>query len=63
MRIEILANGRSGSIAVFRSSGHEILDDAAITTVEKWRFVPAKDRNSGQAIACYTTIPISFRLK
>lgn len=63
VRIEILANGRSGSIAVFRSSGHEILDDSAITTVEKWRFVPAKDRNSGQAIACYTTIPISFRLK
>ncbi|MDF2634750.1 MAG: TonB family protein [Pelosinus sp.] len=63
VKIEILANGRSGNILVSRSSGHEILDEAAMDTVEQWRFVPAKDRNSGQAIACYTTIPISFRLK
>lgn len=63
VKIEILANGRSGNILVSRSSGHEILDEAAIATVEQWRFVPAKDRTSGQAIACYTTIPISFRLK
>lgn len=63
VKIEILANGRSGDITVSRSSGHEILDEAALSTVEQWRFVPAKDRNSGQAIACYTTIPISFRLR
>lgn len=63
VKIEILANGRSGNISVVRSSGHELLDEAAIATVEQWRFVPAKDRTSGQAIACYTTIPISFRLQ
>lgn len=63
VKIEILANGRSGNIIVARSSGHELLDEAAIATVEQWRFVPAKDRASGQAIACYTTIPISFRLQ
>jgi protein TonB len=63
VKIEILANGHSGNITVSRSSGHEILDEAALSTVEQWRFVPAKDRNSGQAIACYTTIPISFRLR
>ena len=63
IKIEILANGRSGNITVARSSGHELLDEAAIATVEQWRFVPAKDRTSGQAITCYTTIPISFRLQ
>jgi protein TonB len=63
VKIEILANGRSGNITVSRSSGNEILDETALSTIEQWRFVPAKDRNSGQAIACYTTIPISFRLR
>lgn len=63
VKIEILQNGRLGNITLSRSSGYEILDEAAITTVEKWHFVPAKDRDSGQTIACYTTIPISFRLK
>lgn len=63
LKIQILANGRSGNISVSRSSGHEILDQAAMATVEQWRFVPAKDRTSGQSIDCYTTIPMSFRLR
>ena len=62
VKIEILANGRSGNILISHSSGHTLLDEAAMATVEQWRFVPAKDRTSGQAVACYTTIPISFRL-
>jgi len=63
LKIEILENGRSGNIQVSRSSGHALLDEAAIATVGNWRFVPAKDRNNGQSVSCYTTIPISFRLQ
>ena len=63
LKIQIYENGRSGSISVSRSSGNEALDNAAIAAVQEWRFVPAKDRDSGQAVACYTTIPISFHLK
>jgi protein TonB len=62
LRIQILANGRPGDIAVARSTGHAILDEAAITAVEKWRFVPAKDRASGRTVACTTTLPVSFHL-
>jgi len=61
LKIQILENGRADTISLSRSSGSEVLDDAAIATIKQWRFIPAKDRN-GQAISCYTTIPISFRL-
>lgn len=62
LRVQILANGRTGSISISQSSGDESLDYAAIAAVEKWRFIPAKDANSHQAVACYTTLPVSFRL-
>ena len=62
LKIEILANGRPGEISVSRSTGHVVLDEAAIIAVEKWRFVPAKDLGSGRTITCTTTLPVSFRL-
>lgn len=62
LKVQILENGRPGSIAVVRSSGHDILDDSAVAAVTEWRFIPARDRDSGRAVACYTTIPVSFRL-
>lgn len=62
LKIQIFENGRADNVSITRSSGSEALDDAAITTIKQWRFVPAKDSN-GQAIPCYTTIPISFRLQ
>lgn len=62
LKVQILANGRPGEIAVARSTGHAALDDAAIAAVGKWRFVPAKDRASGRTVACTTTLPITFRL-
>lgn len=62
LKVQILETGRAGNISISRSSGHEILDDAAIAALREWRFAPAKDRDSGQAIACYTTLPVSFRL-
>jgi len=63
LKIQILENGHGENISVVSSSGSDILDDAAIATIGQWHFVPAKNKENGQAIACYTTIPISFRLK
>jgi protein TonB len=62
LKVQILENGRAGNVSISRSSGHDILDDAAVAALREWRFAPAKDRDSGQAISCYTTLPISFRL-
>ncbi|MEG6586683.1 energy transducer TonB [Dendrosporobacter sp. 1207_IL3150] len=63
LRVEILDNGRPGDISVQRTSGNDSLDDSAIKAVQRWRFVPAKELDSGRSIVCYTSLPISFRLK
>jgi protein TonB len=62
LRIQILANGRPDEITIIQSTGYPVLDDAAVTAVRKWQFIPAKDRSSGRTIACTTTLPVSFRL-
>lgn len=63
LKIQIHENGHAGNVTIFRSSGNEELDTAAISAVKQWRFVPAKDRTSNQPMVCYTTMPISFHLK
>jgi protein TonB len=60
VRTEILANGQSGRVEIETSSGFESLDDAALSTIKKWRFKPAMV--DGQAISQWVTIPITFRL-
>jgi len=63
LRIEILANGHTGDISVVQSTGYSALDEAAIAAVGQWQFVPAKDLATGRAVACTTTLPVSFRLR
>jgi len=62
LKVKVLANGCPGDVMITRSSGHGMLDNAAVAAIKQWRFVPAKDRESGRAIECYTTIPVTFRL-
>ena len=62
LRIEILTNGQAGRVSVHRSSGSDLLDEAAATAARRWRFVPAKVRGTGQSIAVYTTTPVTFKL-
>jgi periplasmic protein TonB len=62
LKIQILSNGDPGVITIYRSSGSDNLDDAAVAAVQHWRFIPAKDRNTGETITCMATMPIIFRL-
>lgn len=62
LKIQILASGRPGFVSVYRSSGDDSLDDAAVEAVQQWRFIPAEDRSTGEAITCITTMPVVFRL-
>ncbi len=63
LKIQILSNGRAGMVSIYRSSGNDSLDDAAVDViVQQWRFIPAKDRRTGEAITCVATIPIVFRV-
>lgn len=60
LHVEILQNGGAGRIEIRQSSGHDMLDQAAITAVTSWRFAPA--RISGATITAWADVPISFRL-
>ena len=61
LRVEVLVDGRVGLIEVKRSSGHEILDQTALSTVKQWKFIPAKRGNG--SIPSWVNIPIKFQLQ
>jgi len=62
LKVQILEDGCAGDVSVKQSSGNELLDDSAVAAVYKWRFTPAKEKNTGRAVVCYTTVPVVFRL-
>jgi protein TonB len=47
-------------VRIKESSGHSLLDEAAVAAVKKWRFLPA--RSGGKAVAARVVAPIEFRL-
>ena len=61
LKVEVLSNGLVGQIEVKRSSGHEILDQSALLTVRKWKFIPAN--KGGVAIPAWVNIPVRFELQ
>ncbi|MBI4938878.1 MAG: energy transducer TonB [Nitrosomonadales bacterium] len=60
LNVEVLAEGLCGQINVHQSSGHEMLDNAAMQTVKTWKFAPA--RQAGHAVTKWFKIPIQFAL-
>ncbi|MCR4299574.1 MAG: energy transducer TonB [Gallionella sp.] len=61
LNVEVLASGLPGQVKLYQSSGHDVLDNAAIKAVSGWRFVAA--RQNGQAVAKWFLVPIPFILK
>jgi protein TonB len=59
--VEVLAEGKAGDVKLHTSSGHDILDNAAIQTVKTWRFTPA--HRFGQAVTQRFLVPIKFSLE
>lgn len=59
--LTISVNGTVESVWINSSSGSDILDQAALKAVAKWRFVPAKRGN--QAIETTTSVPVQFNLR
>jgi periplasmic protein TonB len=60
LRVEVFANGTPGVVKVVESSGHKILDKAAIEAIRTAKFQPARYGNS--ATNSWVEVPISFRL-
>ena len=61
LRVHVSADGNADAIELKSSSGSARLDEAALSTVKRWRFVPA--RQGEQPVAAWTVIPITFSLK
>ncbi|CRL97858.1 hypothetical protein [Pseudomonas sp. 8 R 14] len=60
LRVHVLASGKPGEIQVQKSSGRQQLDDAALTAVKRWSFVPAKQGDVAQD--GWVSVPIDFKI-
>lgn len=61
LNVEVLAEGSCGEVVLLRSSGHEVLDNAAMNTVKSWRFAPAQ--HVGHSVTQWFKVPINFSLE
>ena len=60
VRVTVEKNGRASKVDVSRSSGHKVLDDAAVKAIKRWAFRPARDGNI--PIRSVVVIPLKFSL-
>ncbi|CAC9214041.1 TonB family C-terminal domain [Comamonas aquatica] len=61
LRVMVSEQGLPQQIEIKTSSGYERLDKAAITSVQRWRFVPGK--RNGVPEAMWYIVPINFVLE
>jgi protein TonB len=61
LQIVVLPDGTVGSLTLLKTSGHAVLDEAALASVKTWRFIPARDGNF--PIRSVVRLPIRFDLK
>jgi protein TonB len=61
LRVHVLANGTLDTVQLHASSGHRLLDQAAIAAVSDWQFSP--QTANGQFENSWVNIPITFKLK
>jgi protein TonB len=61
LRVLVNAAGAAEQVEVRTSSGSTRLDTAALDTVKRWHFLPAKQ--GGEAVAAWVLVPISFSLQ
>ncbi len=60
VRVFISADGRAEKADIRTSSGYPRLDEAALETVQRWRYVPGQ--RAGQPEAMWFNVPIRFVL-
>lgn len=60
VRAVVGSNGRASSVSLQRSSGYGILDQAALSAVRGWKFIPR--RTNGEATGSTVEVPVNFSL-
>lgn len=58
--VQVSAEGDSEEVTVQHSSGYDVLDEAAVEAVEKWKFIPAKRGDA--PVSSSVVVPINFVL-
>ncbi|HAD87376.1 MAG TPA: hypothetical protein DCG48_08445 [Rhodospirillaceae bacterium] len=58
LHAEILPNGRPRALKIAESSGHRLLDVAALAAVRDWRFEPSNI--DGAAVTSWVRVPVQF---
>ena len=61
LRVSVDASGNVQQIELHKSSGFSRLDQSALDTVKRWRFVPARQGN--QPVSSSVIVPIQFSLR
>lgn len=60
LSVSVTPSGAPRMVQVARSSGHSLLDEAALEAVRQWQFVPA--RRGSQTVEGTVLVPIEFRI-
>lgn len=60
LKVFVAKDGNPDQVSIEKSSGHQILDEAALKAVKKWRFLPA--RIGGLSFSSWVRVPIRFVL-
>jgi len=61
LRVFVSPEGHAAQVEIRESSGYERLDKVARDTVQRWRFIPARQGDKG--IAAWVQVPISFSIR
>jgi len=61
VRVRIEPDGTASAAEIRVSSGYPRLDEAALTAVRQWRYVPGK--RNGVPEAMWFLVPIQFELR
>lgn len=60
VKVLVTAEGMPANVSLEKTSGYAALDEAAVSAVRTWRFVPA--REGAQAVEALYIVPVVYRL-
>jgi protein TonB len=61
LKVDVLENGMAGAVMVHKSCGHEVLDSAALSAAQQWKFAPAMD--GAFPVRSVVYLPVQFDLR
>ena len=60
LQVRVEADGAPAHVEIASSSGHDVLDRAALAAVARWRFLPAQ--RAGRPLVSSVEVPVRFQL-